>query len=506
MSPLDDRALSEHLVRRSSPGTPAQRASRSERLAEAVHTRVAAEPQDKPRPNVPGFGWLGRLAPRRQVGATFGAIALIVALASIGLLSGFGSRPAAPVARSDWHLTTNELVAVVADADVTGHNKGKTVIADISIAFGAIRGLNHQCPPDCMTFVSGTGGDHGPEIPVHGVPSPPDCEGAADCGYPPPVEGPFAVTLRNDGSVDYVGRATLIRNGAWAFDDFADILRSIEGSKPASETLYPVLGSVVTASGGPSCAVAPIDPRFGCGWPSWLVVNSSGRSTGGFGPAPNGIRVQNDLVAADVPGASKTPDRATYLLRPVAPIPSDCYVCGDIGTAEIVTTLEPIDIPPASSPSPSPSPSPAPTTPSPTTPEAGRVQILTVAQLELLVGSADAGARNLGRVVVVDTPIVMTRHLSCSPLPCPLEYAIPASDITGAISVDIGGADVSGIQSPLALRISGERAVTLVAQVQPSRLGLGGIAMTLEEYRGEIVSQQLHQPDPAGTLPHAFIV
>jgi hypothetical protein len=525
MNPLDNRALAEHLVRRSSSGTPAQRASRTERLAQAVHIRAAIESQEHRPLSVPGFRWLQRLAPRRQIGAKFGALTLIVALASIGLLSGFGSRPNPPTARSDWHLTTNELLAVVAQAQSTGANVGKTIVADASIRWTQDTtarpcgrpGPSGSCSSGpcgiCSAYVY-TGDSTKPPIRVENVPGEaPPCPSVVACRPADPGPGTFALRIKGDGSVTYVGDVELIRNGAWAFDEFAGVLRSIERSQPSSETLYPVLGSIVGASGGPSCAVAPVDARFGCGAPSWLVVNSGGGSIGGDGPAPNGIRVQNELVAASGPGATKTPERATYLLRPVSPMPSDCYVCGDIGTAEIITTLDPIDIPAAPTPAATGSP-PEPTSiPDPTAPAGAlSVPILTGLQLEQLLGSESVAHANLGRVVIVDAQIAMGLTDCASP-PCPNLYTLLAAGIDGrdsnpSIGIDVGqfGAAAVGIASPIAVRIGGAQSVALVAYVHPTTSPLA--AGSVSDYKTWAELQRLTQPlagDPV-TVPIAYLV
>jgi hypothetical protein len=512
MSPLDDPRLASHLVRRSATGTPVQRAARSERLAEAVKLRVAAEAQERPWMGAPVLGLLDRLVPRRQLGATLGALVLIGALASIGLLS-VGSHPAAPTARSDWHLTTNELVAVVAEAKATGANVGKTIVADAAVQWSYDLMNPLGACSICVAYVY-TGSAAVPPIRVLGMPQDTACAGHSSSPPPtalgPPrcvatqrVPGPFALRIEAYGDVTYVGRATLIRDGAWAFDDFAGILRGIESTTPVVRTLYPVQAFLVLPDSAPSCAVPALDLRFGCGRPAWLIARSTGsHSSGVEGSPPNAIRVQDELAPADQDGASAAPDRTIYLLRPVAPMPTDCFLCGNIGTAEVVAQLDSIEIPdaPTSTASSSPGATAAPpTSPGPT----GDVQILSEPQLEDLVGTAEAGARNAGRIVVVDAHIVPARQF-CSGPPCASDYFILTSGIDGGIAVDVGGFEVSSIQETLALRITGERAVTLVAQVQPSRLA--GLPMSLQEYRLEIVSQQLHQPDPAGIVPHAFVV
>ena len=484
MTPIDERQLAAHLARRSSLGTPGQQEARSDRLADDIRSRVATERQP------PARFWLSaspRLAiqpPGARIRTAMGAVVLVAAVGAIGLLAGVGGYTQSIVARTGWYLTTSELVAVVADAKSTGRNVGKTVVADVDTRFiGPSGSPLGGCSP-CAVFIDPGGSSLAP-IPVRNLVAPPL----------EPGRDTLALRINGDGSVDVAGRTSVSNGAAWPFEAFASVVRSLQPNEAATGVLYPVQGILTVPSGGPSCATTPFDPRFGCGWPAWLIApGSGGDSVAGFGPPPNAIRVQNELRPAPPSGESGGQDAATYLLRPVVPMPTDCFECGDIGTVEIVARLDPIVIPTPSTSSPNtPSPSAIPTSPPVA---ASALQVLSEAQLEELV----ATSANVGRVVVADAQITWNGN-PCAPVPCAPEYAILGEH--HAIGVDAGQLDASAVRAPLAFRIVAPWAVQLIAQVgTPSS---SGVALTVPEYRDEIQIQRL-QPAPERSVPTAFVV
>jgi hypothetical protein len=235
-----------------------------------------------------------------------------------------------------------------------------------------------------------------------------------------------------------------------------------------------------------------------------LTAATLGSNSVGLGPPPNSIRVQNEFRPAAPSGDSVAGAGATYLLRPVVPPPVDCFLCGDIGTAEIVALLDPIDVPALLSPAPTPTAAPATPTTGPETSPPGpttSAQVLTEKQLEEVVGGSGA-AVDVGRVVIADVQI-LTTFTDCFAPPCPTEYGILGAPNGRVIGVDVGGLDFSAARAPYALRIVAPWTVQLVAQVgSPSS---SGVSMTVPEYRTEILNQRL-QPALGGTVPIAFVV
>jgi hypothetical protein len=394
MTPIDDPQLAAHLARRSSLGTPGQQEARSDRLADDIRSRVATERQPPARFWLSGSPRLAIQLPGPRIRTAIGAIVLVAAVGAIGLLTGVGTHAPSTAGRTGWFLTTSELVAVVADAKSTGRNVGKTIVADISIRWtydlvNPVGGCSI-----CKAFVN-TENAALPPIEVLNTPVDLACPSTGHCGGPDPTPGPFALTINRYGVVDYVGKASLPQKDAWRFEEFSVVLRVLGPSDAAARSLYPVEGLLTAPSAGPSCAITPADARFGCGWPAWLIApGSGGDSVAGLGPPPNSIRVQNELRPAPPTGESGGQDAATYLLRPVVPTPADCFECGDIGTVEIVTRLDPIEIPTPSTPSPN-APSPSAIATSPTSPPVttSDIQVLSETQLEEVASTSASDIR-----------------------------------------------------------------------------------------------------------------
>ena len=258
-------------------------------------------------------------------------------------------------------LGPDELVALVRQAQLDGTGVGRTVVADVSFeARGDCSGAADSpagataVPAACFTSLQGSD----PPIRLLGATTSSLCPTGWFCTMQPwpavPVDGPFALRIRGDGALDWVGWVATGPGGhsEWTFQDLRTRLAGATGDQLDDYRLYVVSGWVSGAAFDPRCPPIPSeDVRFGCGQVAWLTeadVQPNALPTDGWSlTTPAGsIRLQNGAYLEFAPDpTSPNPTTlpqtryGTFLVQPAVPVPS-CLFC-DGPAAELVARLDP---------------------------------------------------------------------------------------------------------------------------------------------------------------------
>jgi hypothetical protein len=265
--------------------------------------------------------------------------------------------PSSPVGSSAPHvLTSSELVSLVREASASGVSAGRTVIADVTFERGSGCGSLLNSPSICNPVLV----DSEPPIRLMNAPAGPPCHPLAICALFPPTRpvgiGPFALTVRGDGTLEWVGWLAKAPGGElqWSLETLRTQLAGLnmfDDYREAAE-IHVVSGWISGAAFSPFCALeSPPSPMFGCGVASWLTADPAQPNalpTDGWSvTAPNtSIRLQNGAYARFAPFATPfapntapEPKYGTFLVRPVVPAPS-CWMCSG-PVAEVVARLDP---------------------------------------------------------------------------------------------------------------------------------------------------------------------
>jgi len=378
MTPMDDSELAVHLARRAGSGAGATQ------VADSVRSGVAAESQLSRRPWDRWQSVPMRSAPR-WLGAT-AAILLVVALAGViafqAPLGSTASQSAAPPPVSSappptfvlppWSLDLAGLSDAVATAR-DGGGAGRIVVANVSYE---IAGSDPSCRgtgvPDCLVVVSGSN----PPIHVRDTQNASTCPSTWFCRMElvpiVPDTGPAALRLRQDGDVEYIGIVKVPGDGGVGFSEteMSAALAKLTSDDLDAYRLYVVSGWLSQGMFEPKCLQISSDPdhEFSCGRAAWLSdtdyqPNQVGPNDYGLVAPSQAIRLPNESYTTFAPGPPWAglpdllePRYGTFLVRPVVPVPTSCFACGD-AVAEVVDRLDPpLSQPAASAPGPTASP------------------------------------------------------------------------------------------------------------------------------------------------------
>jgi hypothetical protein len=195
-----------------------------------------------------------------------------------------------------------------------------------------------------------------PAIRLIDPPPGPPCGPTALCAWAderaaPVGVGPYALTIRRDGQLDWGGWvATTARGGLiWPFADLRALLGDLNPYQADAYMVYVVTGSVSGALFQTDCAAPEAtDDKWGCvGQPAWLTESPPAGAAPGswFVPSvpPNSIRLQNGALGIATMmlgrGAVLSPD-ATFLVRPHVLGVGVCVFC-DGPVAELIARLDP---------------------------------------------------------------------------------------------------------------------------------------------------------------------
>ena len=452
MSQLHDERLAAHLARRGMPPARETDQARSDRLTAAIVAQLADEPQ--------AASWRLRLNAWPRSGALAGAafaVGLILVVSLSGLLNFPPAASQGPTPESVVRvLNASELSRLVGPTSVAAV-VDQVVIVDADVREQAFRCLLGS--PCAIGSIAGSD----PPVLVY-------AEDMADKVLP--TSAPLAVRIRGVNSVDLVGhvRRPAATELAWTLPAVIEELGRLEDADrgvPAARVV-PALFAVeawLIEEGGPpsSCPVrapsAPASSPYGCGSASWLsptdasatTFEADSRGESWTVRAPQGgLRVQNGayLSFAQAPSLASDPPlpipkRAIYLVRPLVTQPADCFLCPPAGAVELVSRLDPIEVPPEATP----------TTALPRT--VGEVQVLSLDELQRLVDSEGAG----GRVVVANVHVRTDVIFDCFG-ECPFGYIDGSDPMIWVYGFTPWAAD-----KPLALRIRAAHGVDLVGNV-----------------------------------------
>lgn len=264
----------------------------------------------------------------------------------------------APPTSAGWLLDQPALVAAVRDAQASSTGVGRTVVADVTFELG---GDCHGTPNPVSCYPVVKGSD--PPIRLLNATSSHLCPPGWFCPMESrpavPADGPFALRLTADGTIDWVGWVGMTFDGhaAWTFPALRTQLARFSPDQIDAYKLQVVSGWISGAFAVPRClSLTGEDARFDCGSgaPAWLTANPvqpNGLSPNGWqliAPSP-AIRIQNGAYAAFAPDPT-TPSPSTvpesrfgvFLVMPVLPAPSSCQFCDHPAVlAEVVARLDP---------------------------------------------------------------------------------------------------------------------------------------------------------------------
>jgi hypothetical protein len=375
---MDDPELASHLARRAGSGAGAIQ------VADSVRSAVATERQRRHRPwdrwqSVPtrsSLRWVGASAAILVVAALAGAIAF---QAPVGTIASQSASPR-PVSTAEiptfvlrpWSLDLAGLSDAVATTR-NGGSGGRIVVANVSYE---LAGSDPNCRgtgvPDCVVVVSGSN----PPIHVRDTQNASTCPSTWFCTMElmplVPDAGPAALRLRQDGDVEYIGIVREPGDGRVGFSEteMSAALAKLAPDDLDAYRLYVVSGWLSQGMFEPKCLQISSDPNqeFSCGRAAWLSdtddqPNQVGPNDYALVAPSQAIRLPNESYTTFAPGPPWAglpdllePRYGTFLVRPVVPVPTSCFACGD-ATAEVVDRLDPpLSQPPASAPGPTASP------------------------------------------------------------------------------------------------------------------------------------------------------
>jgi len=463
MNPLDDEMLLRHLERRSKTGVVESTAERDQRLWASALERLREE---RPQHSI----W-SAFRPW-QPGLVAAGVVVAMALATGVLHPGTSTDSPTPhtsptplATGSGIQLLDADGLAALTAPDAWSTNSGRTVMVQADLAFV----YGQMCTPDTDCLVGYFQGTEQVALRVN----------RSLVSKVDPTR-PMAVAVTGEQQVDLIGSVRLPESDlAWTANGLQDAWAAIGGPSVDPAELYAV-DAWLDRSGPLPCPAPPADKNgnlessgpYHCGDAAWLApddtpvwktsTDPSGQKTYEVGPPEHGIRVQNGsytdfaplLGAVDREGRD-LPQRGLFLVRGADVDRDSCFGCEDLGVAEIVARIDPVDLSP-------PFPLICPNIPScplvvpePTI-ETGTGFMLSPAELEGIAFDENS----VGRVVVAEVGVVADGPAGC--LLCVTGH------LTGTSRSIVVFSDLPDARTdpPLAVRVLSSGAVQVLAHVK----------------------------------------
>jgi len=271
--------------------------------------------------------------------ASAGTADLIGRVLTLDDLAFTPATPPPPAYPANRALTADEFDRLIS-GDVS-NLIGRTLISDVELRVQSVLlcPVGGDCPEYMVDLPSGTR--------------------YIQAGADPLLPGPYALQLREDGMLDLLGSVRPAPSAlTWTFGDYLAEIQDLLPRARLTSQAYLVEASAVYLAASPPCPSRLESPGstfdVGCGHAVWLVPPGSA-SAGGVLEMPDvGVRVQNDAPVAWP--AEDSGVTSYFLVRPLGV--DTCFMCTPNSTSQLLATVDPIDIAPASTALPTTAPGP----------------------------------------------------------------------------------------------------------------------------------------------------